>query len=198
MAMAILEKKKTDSKLKPLKIHVLRNDNVKLWITLYNQKYHSVDFIKNHGCSILSASYLCQYLGHKATPAKVYKKAKKYVKGSGCKLAMGGVKQIVDKICGGNHTKAYAVTKKNIDSIMKIIDDTINKNGIVSVEEKSPIHTVTVVGKDTKGNYLVANYGKIQTYSKAKLKKKLNRGNGKLSKWFSSSDKDAGIVVCLV
>ena len=54
--MAILEKKKTDSKLKPLKIKVLRNDNVKLWITLYNQKYHPVDFIKNHGCSILSAS----------------------------------------------------------------------------------------------------------------------------------------------
>ena len=82
--------------------------------------------------------------------------------------------------------------------LIKTVSYLLRRKVLSTLEEKSPIHTVTVVGKDTKGNYLVANYGKIQTYSKAKLKKKLNRGNGKLSKWFSSSDKDAGIVVCLV
>lgn len=196
--MAVLEKKKTGSKLKPMKVKVLRNDNVKVWIKLFNQKYHSVGFIKNHGCSILATSYLCQYLGHKTSPAKVYKVAKKKLSGSGCKVAIGGVAKLVNTICGKGHTKKYAVTKHNIDEIIKVIDKVMLRNGIVAVEEKSPIHTVTILGKDAKGNYLVANYGKIQKYSKAKLKKKLNRGNGKLSKWFSSSNKDAGIVVCLV
>jgi len=157
-------------------------------------------FCKSHGCSVAAVSLALQMYGISKSPSEVYTWAKKHIGGyTGSKLTVYGAYKVLKKLVGSKGRIVYhsmqdstkAAARKRIRACMK-------KGGMVLIEQKSPIHTNTIVAT-RKGGMVIATNGKLKNTTVPTLVREALTGlsGSKNQKtWFKGSKHASGYVLC--
>lgn len=163
------------------------------------------EYCKNHGCSVTACSIGLQSIGIKQAdgtvwnPKEIYQKAKKEIPGyNGSKLTIWGCKTIMNKIAGHEVAFWYSNDGKRDFGIRGNIDKQLRAGHVVLFEEKDPVHTVAILGIDSKGRYVVATNGKLVRRSRTgEIKKALHglTGSKNQKNWWNGKEHGAGYVV---
>ena len=146
-----------------------------------------------------AASIALQFRGITKSPYEVYSYAKKHFGGyTGSKLTIFGIEKVVNKIAG----KKIAVWKGCPEGTNKRIRTDIQKaihdGHIVLLEQKNPIHTNAVIGRDIDGKYVIATNGTTKKVTmnwliKTVLHGKAGRKNQ--ANWWKGTAHGAGYVI---
>lgn len=162
-------------------------------------------FCQKHGCSVTACSIGLQFAGVKQAdktawnPKEIYQYAKEYLSGyNGSKVTIWGCKSIINKIAGKEVAFWHSNNGRNPKKVRATIDKALNAGHIVLYEEKNPVHTVVLLGIDSKGRYIVATNGKVVRRSRAgEIRKALHglTGSKNQKNWWSGSDHGAGYVI---
>lgn len=162
-------------------------------------------YTKLHGCSVTACSIALQWIGIDQedktiwNPSEIYNKAKKDVSGyNGSKLSIWGCKEIINKIAGREVAFWHSNDGKHDTNIRANIDKQLKKGNIILFEEKDPVHTIVILGIDTKNRYIVATNGRVVRRSKAgEIQKALHglRGVKNQKNWWGGREHGAGYVV---
>lgn len=147
-----MKKIKTSDKKYPLKI-VLDNG---MKITIPKQSKFKNSFLHNHGCSIMAEYVALQFVGIHKWPIKLYKWHRKHTKNYiKAKVTLRGIKKGISSI---GRKKCEAVYYEKVTA--NRISNAIKKGHCVIMEQKNPIHSITLL-PDKKGIYKVS-YGKVK------------------------------------
>ena len=162
-------------------------------------------FCQRHGCSVTACSIALQFTGVKQedgtvwNPREIYQYAKKHIPGyNGSKLTIWGCKSVVNKIAGKEVAFWHSNNGRNPKKVRATIDKALNAGHIVLFEEKNPVHTVVLLGIDSKRRYIVATNGKVVRRSRAGEIRKALHGMTRAKNqknWWSGRDHGAGYVV---
>ena len=172
---------------------------------LIPQQVQFGQYCKSHGCSVTACSIALQSAGVKQAdgtvwnPKEVYEYAKKHISGyNGSKLTIWGCKSVINKIAGREVAFWHSNDGKHDTAIRGNIDKQLRAGHIILFEEKDPIHTVVLLGIDSKGRYIVATNGKVVRRSRAgEIRKAVHglKGSKNQKNWWGGRDHGAGYVV---
>jgi len=196
-------KKRTGADHERYPYEVTIKNGRKVWIP-QQKKFGS--YTSSHGCSVTAVSIALQCRGRKQksdgsilNPKEVYKWCKKHLDGyNGSKLSIYGCHKAVQGMCGEKSSTWYSNDGKRNKEIRQIITDALNNGYCVLFEEKNPIHTVALLGFDSKGRVVAATNGRIDRRS---LKTEINyalhgsRGAKNQKIWWNGRSHGAGFVV---
>ena len=162
-------------------------------------------FCQRHGCSVTACSIALQFVGVKQrdetvwNPKEVYEYAKEHIPGfNGSKLTIWGCKSVINKIAGKEVAFWHSNNGRHDTSIRGNIDKQLRNEHIILFEEKDPVHTIAILGIDSKNRYIVATNGRVVRRSKAgEIRKALHglRGAKNQKSWWNGKDHGAGYVV---
>lgn len=163
------------------------------------------EYCRNHGCSVTACSIALQFVGVKQrdetvwNPKEVYEYAKEHIPGfNGSKLSIWGCKSVINKIAGRKVSFWHSNDGRHDTSIRGNIDKQLRNGHIILFEEKDPVHTIAILGIDSKNRYIVATNGRVVRRSKAgEIRKALHglRGPKNQKNWWNGKDHGAGYVV---
>ena len=163
------------------------------------------EYCRNHGCSVTACSIALQFVGVKQrdetvwNPKEVYEYAKEHIPGfNGSKLSIRGCKSVINKIAGREVSFWHSNDGRHDTSIRGNIDKQLRNGHIILFEEKNPVHTIAILGIDSKNRYIVATNGRVVRRSKAgEIRKALHglRGPKNQKNWWNGKDHGAGYVV---
>ena len=163
------------------------------------------EYCRNHGCSVTACSIALQFVGVKQrdetvwNPKEVYEYAKEHITGfNGSKLSIRGCKSVINKIAGREVSFWHSNDGRHDTSIRGNIDKQLRNGHIILFEEKNPVHTIAILGIDSKNRYIVATNGRVVRRSKAgEIRKALHglRGSKNQKNWWNGKDHGAGYVV---
>lgn len=163
------------------------------------------EYCRHHGCSVTACSIALQFLCIKQdddtvwNPKEVYQYAKEHIPGyNGSKLSIWGCKSLINKIAGHEVAFWHSNDGKNNPSIRGNIDKHLRAGHVILFEEKGPVHTVALLGIDSKDRYIVATNGKVVRRSRAgQIRKGLHgfRGAKNQKNWWGGRDHGAGYVI---
>lgn len=172
---------------------------------LIPQQVQFGQYCKSHGCSVTACSIALQSAGVKQAdgtvwnPKEVYEYAKKHISGyNGSKLTIWGCKSVINKIAGREVAFWHSNDGKHDTAIRGNIDKQLRAGHIILFEEKDPIHTVVLLGIDSKGRYIVATNGKVVRRSRAgEIRKAVHglKGSKNQKTWWGGRGHGAGYVV---
>lgn len=154
-----MKKIKTKSKKYPLKI--VLSDGRK--ITIPKQSEFKNDFLRHHGCSLMAEFVALQYVGTWKYPIDLLhwhrKHDKKNIK---AKVTVKGVSKGIARIGKVDTTYHSKVTAERIRKAAK-------GGHCVVMEQKNPIHTITLI--PDKGKLWKVSYGKVTQTTAASIAK---------------------------
>lgn len=143
---------KTNNKKYPLKI-VLSSGRK---ITIPKQSEFDNQWLKHHGCSLMAEYVALQFLGVYKWPIHLLKWHKSHTPGDvRAKVTVKGVSKGINALAKGNGTAAYYTTPT-----AQRIRQALDKGYLVIMEQKNPIHSVTLI-RDGKTDYII-NYGSVK------------------------------------
>lgn len=163
------------------------------------------EYCRNHGCSVTACSIALQFLGIKQedgtvwNPKEVYEYAKKNIPGyNGSKLAIWGCKSVINRIAGREAAFWHSNDGRHDTGIRGNIDRQLRAGKMILFEEKDPVHTIVILGIDSKGRYIVATNGRVVRKSRAgQIRKALHglRGAKNQKNWWGGREHGAGYIV---
>lgn len=193
----VLKTYKTDS-IKYPKKSVIANGTAKGLILKIPQQNKFNSFCKKHGCSVAAVTTALQLHNILLSPAEVWVFAKKFLSGyTGSKLTIFGTEKVINKKCPGK-AQWEPFTGKNKLAVKEDIKKAVLNGYFVLFEQKNPIHTNTIIGRDIKGKYVIATNGTTKKVTLNYLVKKALVGyksRNKQRNWFKGSQYGAGYVI---
>ena len=193
----LLKTKDRESERYP-KLAVISSGKASRRILIPQQKQF-VTFSVNHGCSLAAGTVALQLHGILKSPTEIYNYAKKHIGGyTGSKLTIFGTAKVLNRIAGKKIATWKSFPSGANARVRRDIKSAIMNGYIVLLEQKNPIHTNAIIGRDIKGRYIIATNGYIKRVTmnwliQTALHGKDGRKNQK--NWFKGSQYGAGYVI---
>ena len=194
----LILKAKNQKSVKYPKMAVIASGRASRRIKIPQQKKFG-SFCQKHGCSMAAASIALQFRGIIKSPYEVYQYAKKHLGGyTGSKLTIFGIEKAINKIAGKKIGTWKSCTENANKKIRIDIEEAIHDGHIVLLEQKNPVHTNVIIGRDISGKYVIATNGTTKKVTMNWLIKTVLHGKSgrkNQTNWWKGSSHGAGYVI---
>ena len=192
----VLKVASRDSKRYPKKVILSNGKSAGKKVLICQQKSFGT-FCKSHGCSIASTDFMLRLNGIEKSLDDIVSWAKKSVSGwTGSKLTIYGIEKAVNGITKKDVADWKPITGKDNEKVIDDIREALRNGCAVAIEQRSPIHTNTLIGYAPDGKVYKATNGKVVKTTIRKEVKAALHGSTSRKKQKCWWPRAAGYVIC--